>query len=194
MIRVLIADDQALVCQALAALLQEKGCEVVGQAYDGRGAVSLCRKLKPHIILLDSAIAMSQKIIPRIRACAPDTRILVLSMQQDPEEISKAMELGAHGYVMKMGPAEQLFQIIRLTLSGKSQPPPQRPSLTARERECLRLIAQGLSSSQIAQKLGISPKTVEAHRTRLMEKLNIHSVAGLTHYALAKGLINPLSI
>jgi DNA-binding NarL/FixJ family response regulator len=203
-ITVLLADDHTVVREGLRSLLEAEGdIEVVGEAATGREAVELMDIAMP---LLNGLEATRQ-----IRKALPITRILILSAHSDDAYVDQVMELGAAGYLIKQTSARVLSQAVREVQQGRTflcpaiargarreqgqSPDPrglvrrQRPSLSPRETEVLQLIAEGKANKQVAAVLGISVKTVEKHRQRLMEKLNIHDTAGLTRYALAAGVI-----
>jgi len=209
MIRILLADDHRLVRQGLRALLEgdpEFEFEIVGEARDGRAAVELAENFRPDVVILD--IAMPElnglEALEKIRKVSPKTEVLLLSMFADEEYILKAARAGAAGYLLKEGLAEELVEAIHiickreqfylsrvitnewLRRSIEEGKLPREP-LTPREREVLELIARGLTNKEIAAELGLSVKTVETHRAKLMEKLDLHTAAGLIRYALTKG-------
>jgi DNA-binding NarL/FixJ family response regulator len=213
-ITVLLADDHTVVRQGLRSLLEAEGdIEVVGEAATGREAVELARKLHPTVVVMDIAMPLLNGLeaTRQIRKALPATRILILSAHSDDAYVDQVMELGAAGYLIKQTSARVLSQAVREVLQGKTflcptiargvrrahghSPVPrglvrrQSPSLSSRETEVLQLIAEGKANKQVAAELGISVKTVEKHRQRLMEKLDIHDTAGLTRYALAAGVI-----
>ncbi|MGQ9477388.1 MAG: response regulator [Candidatus Bipolaricaulia bacterium] len=208
MIRLLLADDHRLVREGLRALLERElgpDFEVVGEAGDGRSAVELAARLKPEIAILDLAMPGMNGLeaLEGIRQASPKTKVLLLSMFADEESILRAAWGGAAGFLLKASPADELLEAIRAAGSGRFylsrgianerldrliSRGPKRGLLTPREREVLVLIARGLKNSEIARELGLSPKTVATHRARLRAKLGLHTKAGLTRYALLKGL------
>ena len=212
---VILADDHALVRAGLRALLSElAGLEVVGETGDGLEAVRLVRELKPDVALVD--ISMPGMNGLEAAACIakeqPRTRVVILSMHGDDESVRRALMAGASGYILKHSDRAELEMALRAVSRGDTWLSPavskrlvaafegrRTPAefggpfdvLTPRQREVLQLIADGLSTKQIAARLGLSAKTVEVHRTELMERLGIHGVAGLVRYAIRVGLVDP---
>ncbi len=210
-IRVVIADDHALVREGIRHVLDaEPGIEVVAEASNGREAVELALLHTPDVVLLDITMPEETglKAAARLRELLPSARVLLLSMHDHVEYVREGMRIGTHGYILKDSAGEELRAAIRavhaggtffspavvrrLTGSGDAAVAPAAVSvggLTPRERDVLVGIARGLTNKAIAGELGISPRTVEAHRESLMKKLQIHSVAGLTRLALEAGLV-----
>jgi DNA-binding NarL/FixJ family response regulator len=213
-ITVLLAEDHEIVREGLRKLLEaDSDIEVVGTAANGRQAVALTKKLRPAVVVMDIAMPLLNGLeaTRQIRAASPDTKVLILSAHSDDAYIEQVMTLGAAGYLIKQTSAHFLSQAIREVQKGSTFFSPsiarqmrdhyeQAPGrvgllkkkgdrLTSRELEVLQLIAEGEANKQTAAELGISIKTVEKHRQRLMEKLNIHDTAGLTRYAIAAGII-----
>ncbi len=213
-ITVLLADDHTVVRQGLRALLQnEEDIEIVGEAETGREAVQLTRSLKPEVVLMDIAMPRLNGLeaARQIRREAPSSRVLILSSYSDDEYLQQLTEFGVAGYVLKQAAVTDVVTAIReikrgnaffsptiakrlvehyLEIHVRGVPVKKRADvLTSREAEVLQLIAEGHCNKQIAADLGISIKTVERHRQSLMNKLNIHDVAGLTRYAISKGII-----
>jgi two-component system nitrate/nitrite response regulator NarL len=209
-IRVLLADDHPVVRRGVAACLgQLPQLEIVGEASDGQDALRKIKDLKPDVLLTDidmpelSGLALTEIL----RREQPQVKVLILSMHRHNEYVLRILHSGARGYVLKDAPTSELVQAIetvqrgetffspdvaRLALNQFVRGPGDGPStmmLTSREREVLGQIAEGLSNKEIASRLGVGVRTVETHRERLMRKLNIHSVAGLTRFAIAKGLV-----
>ena len=208
-IRILIADDHQLVREGLRLLITGFAhCEVVGDAREGGEAVRLARELAPDIVLLD----ISMPGMNGIEACRgvlaeqPQSKVVMLSMHPDQDYVLHSVEAGAKGYVLKDSAPEELEQALRQVTRGGTYFSPQvtgalmarlrggvEPApvvnLSMRQHEVLRLICEGHSNRSIGQRLRISPKTVDTHRTQLMQKLGIHDVAGLTRYAMRIGLI-----
>ncbi|MEJ2092258.1 MAG: response regulator transcription factor [Syntrophobacterales bacterium] len=211
-IRIIIADDHQIVRQGLKLLLEkESDMEVVGEAEDGRSTVTLARDLTPDIVLMDvkmpemNGIEASHLILSEL----PDVKVIALSMYSDRRFVIDMLKAGAHGYLLKDCAFEELAQAIRLVMAKKTYLSPgiaeivvkdyvtldSRDSqsvfsaLTPREREVLQMIAEGKRTSQIANLLHISIKTVDTHRQQIMSKLKTRSVAELTKYAIREGLI-----
>jgi len=209
-IRVLLADDHTLFRSGIRSLLEsEPGFEVLGEAGDGDEAVELAGLLEPEVLLLDmtmpgmSGLDVTGRIVGRY----PHIRVLALSMHSDSQAVQRMLEIGASGYMVKASSPEDLLRGIRVVADDevflcsktatamvgytiRDQPKRERrfDRLTAREREVLGFIADGRSSRQIATTLELSVKTVETHRSRLMKKLNLHTVADLTKCAIREGL------
>ena len=212
-IRVLLADDHTVVREGLRALIQvEEDMEVVGEAENGRQAVALVRQATPDIVLMDVAMPLLNGLeaTRQILKVAPSTRVLVLSSYGDDHCVEQMVQAGVAGYLIKHTAANDLLKAIREVHHGNSyfspeiakrlldparglfgggSTPRKGVSLTSRESEVLQLIAEGFSNKQIAGELGISIKTVEKHRQQVMNKLNIHDVAGLTRYAISRGMV-----
>jgi DNA-binding NarL/FixJ family response regulator len=205
--RVVIADDHDLVRLALKALLRAMpGVEVVGEARTGEELERLVIELDPDVAITDLSMPGmdGMEAMSRLLALQRRTRLLVLSIHDSPDMVRQAVSSGACGYVMKDAPAFELEYAIRtvmltgsyfsshiaaLLLRQEAAPPPG-DDLTPRQEEVLRRVASGKSAKQIGQELGLSPKTVDVHRTRLMAKLDLHDIAGLTRYAVRKGFVD----
>ncbi len=212
-ITVLLADDHTVVRQGLRALLKaEEDIEVIGEAENGRLAVNLVKKAPPDVVLMDVAMPLMNGLeaTRQILKSAPNTKVLVLTSYGDDDCVEQLMRAGAAGYLIKQTAANDLLKAIREVQRGNAffspsiakrlrdqcrqaftngQPVKRSGDLTSRESEVLQLIAEGFSNKQIAAELSISIKTVEKHRQQVMNKLNIHDVAGLTRYAISKGLV-----
>jgi DNA-binding NarL/FixJ family response regulator len=212
-ITVLLVDDHTVVRQGLRALLKtEEDIEVIGEAENGRQAVALARKTPPDVVVMDVAMPLLNGLeaTRQILKSMPSTKVLVLTSYSDDECVEQLMRAGAAGYLIKQTAANELLKAIREVQRGNAffspsiakrlrdhcreafttgQPSRRAGELTSREFEVLQLIAEGFSNKQIAGELSISIKTVEKHRQQVMNKLNIHDVAGLTRYALSKGMV-----
>jgi DNA-binding NarL/FixJ family response regulator len=211
--RMLIAEDHTLFRDGLKALIAlESDFEVVGEASDGQEAVLRAEKLSPDLVLLDISMPRvdGMTAIKEIKRRCPDTKILVLTVHKTEEHVAEAFNSGANGYVLKdAGRAELVLALKSVANDGcylspsisarvvdgylserKSQlPSAQSPVLTSRERQVLKLIAEGYRSRQIAEVLCISEKTVAKHRANIMTKLDLHSASALTTYAIERGLV-----
>jgi DNA-binding NarL/FixJ family response regulator len=188
-IRIVIADDHALVREGLSRLLSSYSeIEVVGLAEDGISAIDRARDTTPDVLLLDIAMPNLDGLaaIPRIIEASRTTQILVLSMYDEPEYARAAVERGACGLVSKAASADSLCKAIQGAARGETLP--VRRALSQREREVLALIGAGRTNAQIASTLSIQEKTVEHHHQRLMDKLEIHTQAGLVAHARRVGL------
>ncbi len=206
-IRVVLADDHDLVRSGINALLSMiDGVEVIAEARDGRELVTLVESLQPDVVMTDISMPGMDGIaaIAEIHAKWPQVRLLVLSMYDTVDFVKRAVSSGACGYLMKDAPPFELEQALRSVMATGTyfsptiaqrllQPsePTADDELTERQVEILRLIAQGKASKEIAYDLGLSPKTVDVHRARIMERLQINDIASLTLYAVRKGLIKP---
>ena len=206
-----MADDHQMFREALRNLLAaEPDLAVIADAGDGRTAVRLAEEMSPDVVVMDvtmpdlNGIDATRKLL----AASQRTRVLGLSMHSDLEFVTEMLAAGASGYLLKDGPFDELLSAIRAAARGEvylsprvagvimagalsaagAAPHPQRGVLTPREREILQMVAEGKSSKQIALELGLSAKTVDTHRRQVMEKLQLYSVAELTHYAIRQGM------
>jgi two-component system response regulator NreC len=207
---ILIADDHRLLREGLRALLERDGFQVVAEADNGRSAVRLAKQLQPDIVITDIAMPDLNGIeaTRQVRAEAPRSKVLALSMHTESGFVLGILEAGASGYLLKDAAFEELSVAIKAVLKGQiylspaitgvvvgqslgrlgSKARSQRAKLSKREQEVLQLIAEGKSTKEIAATLCVSVKTVETHRKQIMDNLDIHSVAGLTKYAVREGL------
>jgi DNA-binding NarL/FixJ family response regulator len=209
-IRVLIADDHALVRAGIRALVERiDGVVVVGEAGKGSEALELVRQLSPDLLLLDITMPDGNgfDVLDQLTKLYPEIRVIVLTVHEAGEYAIRAVREGAAGYLPKSAASTELEDAIRTVVSGKRYISPETAqntiieqgsrgtkrdllaTLSPRQREVLRLIAEGRTTKQIARDLEISVKTVETHRAQLMERLGIHDVAGLVRYAIIVGLI-----
>ncbi|MDR3570314.1 MAG: response regulator transcription factor [Syntrophobacteraceae bacterium] len=211
--RIVIAEDHTILREGLRMLLSSNpGFEVVGEAQDGLEAIRLVDSLKPDLILMDLSMPRMNGggAIPEIKKQSPSTKILVLTVHKTEEHILTALKTGADGYILKDATHGELMLALENIFSGKSYLSPgisekviegylegrknikassTWDSLTQREREILKMIAEGYRNKDIANYLCISAKTVEKHRANLMKKLDLHSASSLTAFAMEKGLI-----
>ncbi len=210
-IRILLADDHALVRAGIRALLQQiPGVEVIAEADDGRAALELIEQMQPDIALLDIAMPIMNGLEAaiRIRDKFPQVRVVILSMHVEKEYVLQALRAGAAGYLLKGARTAELEIAIMAVVRGESYLSPaaskqlvgdvlhrgqERPSplanLTPRQRQVLELIARGRSRKQIAKELAVSAKTVDTYRAQVMEQLNIRDTAGLVCFAIKMGLV-----
>lgn len=213
-IRVLLAEDHTIVRAGLRALLdQEEGFVIVAEARDGREAVTLAKELSPDVVVMDITMPNLNGIeaARQLKEDRPDIPIVMLTVHLDEEYIFKSLDTGAEGYLVKSSAPDDLATAVKAAVEGETYLSPTIPdaviqryfnrpedsgqldsfqTLTRREREVLQLIAEGLSTSDIADQLFLSEKTIRTHRTNLMNKLGRRNVAALTRYALRKGLIS----
>ncbi|MFA9394857.1 MAG: response regulator [Halodesulfovibrio sp.] len=209
--RIAIIEDHALFRAGLCSLISSKpDLEVIGEAGDGLEAIQLVRDNQPTLILIDLSMPKLGGIeaIRQIKQIAPDTKILVVSMHVTEKHLRAALKAGADGYLLKMADQDEFYVAIQAILGGRSyvssdlasivldvyrsQEPEDHSSfdtLTNREREILKLVAEGNANKDIANLLTISPKTVDNHRSNIMRKLELHNVVELTHYARQYGLL-----
>ena len=206
-VRVVLADDHDLVRSGIKALLSMvEGVQVIAEARDGKELIALVDDLLPDVVMTDISMPGMDGItaIAEIHSKHPDVRLLVLSMYDTVDFVKRAVTNGACGYLMKDSPPFELEQAMRSVMATGSyfspaiaqrllQPsePTADDELTHRQVEILKLIAQGRASKEIAYELGLSPKTVDVHRARIMERLRLNDIASLTLYAVRKGLIKP---
>ena len=215
-LRVLLADDHALVRAGMRALLNElPDVDVVAETGDGREALRLVRERKPEIALIDISMPglNGLEVAERIALEHPTTRVIMVSMHGDDESVRRALVAGAAGYLLKNSDRDELEMALRAVARGDTWLSPSltkrvvaaytqggRPAgdgrfavLTPRQREVLQLVAEGHSNKEIANRLNVALKTVETHRTELMDRLGIHGVASLVRYAIQVGLVRPES-
>ena len=205
-LRILIADDHALVRQGLRSVLEsQQGWTVCGEAEDGRSAVKLGLELKPDVFLIDVTMPVLNGLDATRQICRerPTAAILILTMHESDQLCEDLIRAGARGCVLKSESPRQLLAAVeaiasghnyftRLQRSGLEQGGPKAPPrLSAREREIVQLLAEGKTSKDIATQLSIAYKTVDAHRTNIMKRLAIHSVAELVRYAVREKIIQP---
>lgn len=208
-IRVLLADDHLVVRQGVKALLESQGLEVVAEADQGHEAVRLASTEKPDVAVLDVSMPVLNGLdaASEIRKVSPKTKAILLTVHDEDQYVTAALQSGIRGYVLKTQGTMDLIDAIRQVCNGQVYLSPgvsravvdaylckttiDLEPLSARERHVVQLIGEGQSTKTIAEVLGISVKTVESHRARLMRKLDIHDVASLVRYAIRHGMVEP---
>jgi two-component system, NarL family, response regulator NreC len=210
MITTLLADDHVLVRQGLRSLLENAGFQVVGEASDGHQAVAMAQQLLPEIAILDvgmpvlNGVDAARQILTTVDN---GIKVILLTMYTDTSYVVAALSAGVHGYVLKSNAASSLIEAIHEVRKGntylspgisrlvieasRADDGPDAEPLSGRERQVLQLVAEGMSTKAIAEVLSISVKTAESHRTRIMQKLDIHDTASLVLYAIRRGIIQP---
>jgi DNA-binding NarL/FixJ family response regulator len=208
--RIFIADDHRLLREGLRSLLEAAGYPVVGEAEDGRTCVRLVKKLQPHVVIMDIGMPRlnGMEATRQIRREVPSTKVIVMSMHSESRFILGALAAGASGYLLKDAAFEELGGALSAILKGQTYLSPaiahlvvrrslgrgtiltssQRGPISSREREVLQLVAEGRSTKEIAAALYVSVKTIETHRKQIMDKLDVHSIAELTKYAIREGV------
>ena len=209
----IIADDHEIVRRGLRGILEgEGGCRVIAEASDGLTAAQLAEKHKPNLLLLDLNMPRLQRIevLRQVRSSSPHTRVIVLSMHNDEPYVIDALRAGASAYILKGSESQEILQALKEVLAGRrflsatlsewainalvSKPADDSDplqSLTQRERMVVQLAAEGHTNAEIAEKLFISPRTAETHRTNLLRKLGLQTQTDLVRFAIRKGLIQP---
>jgi DNA-binding NarL/FixJ family response regulator len=205
--RILLADDHAVVRQGLKALLEREGFAVVADVGDGQAAVRAARERCPDVAVLDLSMPLlnGRDAAREITKACPRAKVILLTMHTDDHYVLEALQIGIKGYVVKTQASEDLVRAIHDVQRGLTYLSPgisetvvaaylaksalPADPLTSREREVLQLVAEGKSTKEVAHLLGISFKTAESHRTRIMKKTGIHETAGLVRYAVRRGLI-----
>jgi DNA-binding NarL/FixJ family response regulator len=203
---VLLADDHILVRQGLRALVEKAGFVVVAEATNGEEAVELAEKHRPQIAVLDLTMPLLNGLEAGRQIVAKGVPVLLLTMHTEEHHVASALRSGIRGYLLKTQAADELTRAIRdvargqvflssdisrIVVDGYLTGAPASDPLAPREREVLQLVAEGMTSKEIAVKLGLSVKTAESYRTHIMEKLDIHDTAGLVRYATRRGLVVP---
>jgi DNA-binding NarL/FixJ family response regulator len=209
--RILICDDHTLFVEGIKAMLRnESSLEIVGEARDGRQAVELVKELKPDLLLMDVSMPDMNGFdaTQRVHELDPNIKVLILTMHDEEELVARCLEAGAAGYIIKDAPASQLLYAIEMVQKGErylspvvlkqvvagyvknsNVPQTSYDRLSPREREVLKLLAEGLSVKEIATHLNLSVKTVDVHKTNLMKKIDVHDRTELIKYAIRQKLI-----
>jgi DNA-binding NarL/FixJ family response regulator len=207
--RVLLADDHSVIRQGLRALLEKKGFQVIAEASDGQEALRSVEKNQPEVAIVDISMPILNGVdtARELKKLSPKTKVVLLTQHDEDQYVTEALRAGVKGYVLKSQAADDLVQAIREVCRGSvylspnisrvvidaylSNSPVEGHALSGRERQVLQLVGEGKSTKDIAVHLGISVKTAESHRARLMKKLDIHETASLVRYAIRHGLIEP---
>jgi two-component system response regulator NreC len=207
--RVLLADDHAVVRHGLRALLEKEGFQVAGEAADGQEVVRLASTAHPDIAILDISMPLLNGLdaARELKKESPNIKIILLTRHDEPQYVTAALRGGVKGYVLKSQAANELVHAIEQVGRGGiylspnisravveaylSKTEPAEDPLTPRERQVLQMVGEGKSTKDVARLLGISTKTAESHRARLMRKLDIHETASLVRYAIRRGLVQP---
>jgi len=210
--RVLMADDHSMILAGLRKLVEGE-CEVVGTVEDGRALVEAAQKLRPDLILLDISMPLLNGLeaTRQLTKLVPESKVIILTMHASPTYATEAFQAGASGYLLKRSAASELNQAIQSVLQGRQyltplitkdvldsvfkpstgeRGTPASTALTPRQREVLQLVAEGRGTKVIATILNVSVKTVEFHKARLMQQLDLHTIAALTKYAITQGIIS----
>jgi DNA-binding NarL/FixJ family response regulator len=208
-LHVLLADDHVVVRQGLRALLERAGFEVVGEAGDGQEAIRLAEELQPDVAVLDIAMPLLNGIDAAhgITKASPQTKTILLTMYAQGHNVLEGLRAGVRGVVVKSRAIDELLRAIQAVCKGDRYLSPdvsnviadwyvasgevREPHLRDRERQVLQLVAEGKTTKEVATILGISVKTAESHRMKIMERLDIHDTAGLVRYAIRDGMIQP---
>src|ERR1700739_1516907 len=205
--RIILADDHVIVRQGIKSLLEREGMQVVAEASDGREAIGYVESFSPDVVVMDIGMPMlnGMEAARELARCCPKVKPILLTQHDEPQYVSAALKAGVKGYVLKSQISGDLVQAIHQVLRGqvylspgisgsvmaayKSKTEIAADPLTSRERQVLQLIAEGKSTKDVAALLGVSVKTAESHRSRLMQKLDIHETASLVRYAVKHGLV-----
>lgn len=208
-VRVLVADDHALIREGFRAILERHGFEVSGEAANGQDAVRMAGELKPDVALLDLSMPLLNGVDAgrEIQRRHKGTHVVLLTMHAEGHLMAAAMRAGIRAYVLKSQPSADLVHAIRAVMRRQVYLSPdlsqcamdacltgegaRRASLARRERQVLQLVAEGKTSKEIAEVIGVGPKTAESYRARVMKRLDIHDTAGLVRYAIRHGIVQP---
>ena len=209
-LQILVTDDHRLLREGLRSLLENQGFQVRGEAADGRTAVKLAKTLQPDAVIIDISMPGLNGIdaTKQIHQDCPEVKVIVLSMRSDSRAVLEAFAAGASAYLLKEAAFEEVVVALKVVMQGKTYLSPaiahlvvrnsvehwstssgqMRRGISGREREILQLVAEGRSSKEMAASLYVSVKTIETHRKQIMDKLNLHSIAELTKYAIREGV------
>lgn len=209
-LQILVTDDHRLLREGLRSLLESQGFRVTGEAADGRSAVKLTKTLQPDAVIIDISMPGLNGIdaTKQIHQDCPDVKVIVLSMRSDSRAVLEAFAAGASAYLLKEAAFEEVVVALKVVVQGKTYLSPaiahlvvrnsvehwstssgqMRRGISGRERVILQLVAEGRSSKEMAASLFVSVKTIETHRKQIMDKLNLHSIAELTKYAIREGV------
>ena len=209
-LQILVTDDHRLLREGLRSLLESQGFQVRGEAADGRTAVKLAKTLEPDAVIIDISMPGLNGIdaTKQIHQDCPEVKVIVLSMRSDSRAVLEAFAAGASAYLLKEAAFEEVVVALKVVMQGKTYLSPaiahlvvrnsvehwstssgqMRRGISGREREILQLVAEGRSSKEMAASLYVSVKTIETHRKQIMDKLNLHSIAELTKYAIREGV------
>jgi two-component system response regulator NreC len=208
-IRLLLADDHAVVRNGLRVLLEKEGFHVAAEACDGQEALRLAAEVRPDIAILDISMPLLNGLdaARELKKSTQLMKVILLTRHDEPQYVTEALRAGVKGYVLKNQAATDLVAAIQQVGRGGvylspnisravmeaylSKSEPEADPLTPRERQVLQMVGEGKSTKDVARLLGISTKTAESHRARLMRKLDIHETAGLVRYAIRRGLVQP---
>jgi two-component system response regulator NreC len=209
-LQILVTDDHQLLREGLKSLLESQGFQVRGEAADGRTAVKLAKTLQPDAVIIDISMPGLNGIdaTKQIHQDCPEVKVIVLSMRSDSRAVLEAFAAGASAYLLKEAAFEEMVVALKVVMQGKTYLSPaiahlvvrnsvehwstssgqMHRGISGREREILQLVAEGRSSKEMAASLYVSVKTIETHRKQIMDKLNLHSIAELTKYAIREGV------
>jgi DNA-binding NarL/FixJ family response regulator len=209
-LQILVTDDHRLLREGLKSLLESQGFQVRGEAADGRTAVKLAKTLRPDAVIIDISMPGLNGIdaTKQIHQDCPEVKVIVLSMRSDSRAVLEAFAAGASAYLLKEAAFEEMVVALKVVMQGKTYLSPaiahlvvrnsvehwsttsgqMHRGISGREREILQLVAEGRSSKEMAASLYVSVKTIETHRKQIMDKLNLHSIAELTKYAIREGV------
>lgn len=209
MIRVILGDDHAMFSEGVQSLLNRDEFEIMGTVENGQELIRLARKVEPDVVIADLAMPVMNGLTAarEIRRHVPKARTILLTMFDDDTYVLEALKAGVRGYVLKVQAGEELISAIRSVMRGSVYLSPSISQtvvdaylnktdmpydpLTDREQQVLQLVAEGNTTKEVARALGVSVKTAESHRTRIMQKLDIHDTAGLVRCAIRRGIVRP---